>query len=375
MQTPTLQIPKPRSKNALYDPYIKAIRWASDRIGQEGIVAFVTNNGFLDGLAFDGMRKHLADDFDAIYILDLGGNARKGLKVSNANVFGIRVGVSINLFVKNRKKSSEKSDIFYYRTDDLWNKERKFNFLNEHQHAGNVEWNSIEPNKQHIWLTEGLHAEFDTFISMGTKEAKASKGTVTNVIFKTYSNGVKTNRDAWICNFNRNLLSEKVRLMIDAYNQQAFNWERKSTSQHVNIDDFVEYDDFKIKWSSTLKRHFASGHIAEFSESKLRQIVYRPFTKTELFFDKILIDRPALFPTIFPIPETETENRVIYLTDKGSEKPFMVLMGDRLADLHVVGPGCSSQAFPFYTYNEDGTNRQENVTRLGIGGVPNPLRG
>ena len=104
--------PQRRSGNKLYDPYVKAIRWASDRIGDEGIVAFVTNNGFLDGIAFDGMRKHLSDDFDAIYILDLGGNARRGLKVSDANVFGIRVGVSINLFVKTNQKSSEKPCIF-----------------------------------------------------------------------------------------------------------------------------------------------------------------------------------------------------------------------------------------------------------------------
>ena len=90
-------------KNKLYDPYVKAIRWAADRIGEAGVVAFITNNSFLDGVAFDGMRKHLADDFDAIYILDLGGNARKGLKASDANVFGIRIGVSINLFVKSRQ--------------------------------------------------------------------------------------------------------------------------------------------------------------------------------------------------------------------------------------------------------------------------------
>ena len=131
-------------KNAIYDPYIKAIRWASDRIGDEGVVAFVTNNGFLEGLAFDGMRKHLSEDFDAIYVLDLGGNARKGLKVSNANVFGIRVGVSINLFIKSKQNPSEKPNIFYYRTDDLWDKERKFDFLDEHQHIGNIEWNPIQ---------------------------------------------------------------------------------------------------------------------------------------------------------------------------------------------------------------------------------------
>ena len=104
-------------RNKLYDPYVKAIRWASDRIGEEGVVAFITNSSFLSDVAFDGMRKHLADDFDTIYILDLGGNARKGLKVSDANVFGIRVGVSINLFVKtgqtiNHLTTNEGSSVF-----------------------------------------------------------------------------------------------------------------------------------------------------------------------------------------------------------------------------------------------------------------------
>ena len=174
-------------KSALYDPYVKAIRWASDRIGDEGVVAFVTNNGFLEGLAFDGMRKHLSEDFDAIYILDLGGNARKGLKVSDANVFGIRVGVSINLFVKKGAKSTKNSGIFYYRTDEMWNKQQKFDFLNACGHTGNIEWQTLQPNAQHTWLTEGLHAEFDTFMPVGTKEAKAQKGEAAGVIFKTYS--------------------------------------------------------------------------------------------------------------------------------------------------------------------------------------------
>ena len=174
------------NKNALADPYIKAIRWASDRIGKEGIVAFVTNNGFLDGVAFDGMRKHLAADFDAIYILDLGGNARKGLKVSDANVFGIRVGVSINLFVKTGRAidrpttndgNSVPTCIFYYRTDDLWNKKQKFDFLNECEHIGGIDWQIVQPDARHTWLTEGLHPEFETFIPMGTKKGqKRAKG-------------------------------------------------------------------------------------------------------------------------------------------------------------------------------------------------------
>ena len=292
-------------KNALYDLYVKAIRWAADRIGQEGIVAFVTNNGFLDGLAFDGMRKHLADDFDAIYVLDLGGNARKGLKVSDANVFGIRVGVSINLFVKNKGKSSEKPTIFYCRTDDLWNRERKFNFLNEHQHTGNIEWNSIQPNKQHTWLTEGLHAEFDTFTPIGTKEAKASKDTAVNVIFKTYCRGVVTNRDAWVYNFNRNVLAENVQRMIGTYNAEVDRWKRRE-DQRVNVSDFVIYDDTKIKWDRELRQHLQRGRYAEWTEHKVRTSLYRPFTKFNLFFDRVLNNCVYLFPSFFPTLETET---------------------------------------------------------------------
>ena len=346
-------------KNALYDPYIKAIRWASDRIGDEGVVAFVTNNGFLEGLAFDGMRKHLTSDFDAIYILDLGGNARKGLKVSDANVFGIRVGVSINLFVKNEGKSSENSRLLYYQTDELWNKQQKFDFLNENQHVGNIAWQTLQPNAQYTWLTEGLHTEFDTFIAMGTKQTKADKGAAVNVIFKTYSSGVKTGRDAWVYNCSRDVLSENIRGMIDTYNVEMDRWKRRE-NQQANVSNFVVYDDTKIKWDRELRQHLQRGRHTEYTDNKVRTSLYRPFMKSNLFFDRVLNNCVYLFPSIFPTPETK--NQVICLTDRGSEKPFMTIMSDRIADLHAVAPGCSAQCFPFYTYNEDGTNRQENIT-------------
>ena len=348
-------------KNALYDPYVKAIRWASDRIGDEGVVAFVTNNGFVDGIAFDGMRKHLADDFDAIYILDLGGNARKGLKVSDANVFGIRVGVSINLFVKKKGNPSEKSRLFYYCTDNSWNKKQKFDFLTEHKYTSNIAWKTIEPNKQYTWLTEGLHAEFDTFIPIGTKETKAIKGAAVDVIFKTYSNGVKTNRDAWVYNFNRNVLIENVRRMIDIYNAEMDRWKRRE-NQQVNVNDFVVYDDAKIKWDRELRQHLQRGRLAEYTEDKVRTSLYRPFTKSNLFFDRILNNCVYLLPSIFPTPETETENRVIWLK-VGKEWSMFTLMANQIPDLL---PQSGSQCFPFYTYDEDGTNRQENITNWAL---------
>ena len=349
---------KARNKNVLSDPYIKAILWASGRIGEEGVVAFVTNNNFLDGIAFDGMRKHLAQDFDAIYVLDLGGNARKGLKVSDANVFGIRVGVSINLFVKTKQNPSEAARIFYYRTDELWNKTKKFDFLNESQHIGGIEWQTIQPNAEYTWLTEGLHAEFDDFIPMGTKEVKSGKIAESDAIFKTYSRGVVTCRDAWTYNFNKNSLTENISRMIVMYNAEVARWIQR-TNRDAEIDDFVEYNNEKISWSRDLKAKLKRGKITEYAEHKLRTSLYRPFTKSNLYFDRTLNDVVYVFPSIFPTPNKEKENRVICVNGIGGIKPFHVLMVDVIPDFHLTG---DSQCFPFYTYNEDGTNRQENIT-------------
>ena len=348
-------------KTALYDPYIKAIRWGLDRIGEEGVVAFVTNNSFLSGLAFDGMRKHLADDCDAIYVIDLGGNARKGLKVSNANVFGIRVGVSINLFVKKKGNLSESPHIFYYRTDELWTKQQKFDFLNEYQHIGDITWESIQPDARHTWITEGLHTEFETFIPMGSKEAKRKKDETIGVIFKTYSNGVKTNRDAWTYNFNQNVLTENMSQMIDNYNIEVARWAQR-TDRDANLDNYVISDETEIKWSSTLKQRLQSGQSAAFTDVKIRQSLYRPFTKLNLYFDRMMVDRVLVFPSIFPSLETETQNRVIIVSDHGFRAGFNALMANLIPDVHTISSRDSFQCFPFYIYDEDGTNRRENIT-------------
>ena len=344
-------------RTALYDPYIKAIRWALDRIGEEGVVAFVTNNSFLDGIAFDSMRKHLAEDCDAIYVLDLGGNARKGLKVSDANVFGIRVGVSINLFVKRKGNLSEAPHIYYYRTDELWNRKQKFDFLSENQHTGGVAWESIQPDARHTWLTEGLHSEFDTFIPMGSREAKAANGSVEGVFFQTYSNGVFTGRDAWTYNFNRNTLANNMIGTIQTYNAEVSRWKHR-TDRNANLDDFVGSDDEKIKWSRNLKRELKRNKIAEYAEHKVRNSLYRPFTKSYLFFDPIMNDEVSHFRSIFPTFVTEMENRVIWLK-VGREWPMFGLMVNQFPDRLPQG---GSQCFPFYTYDEDGTNRRENIT-------------
>ena len=269
------------------------------------------------------------------------------MKVSDANVFGIRVGVSINLFVKTKRDQSQTTDIFYYRTDEFWNKSQKFDFLNKHKNIGTIEWQTIQPDRRYIWLTEGLHSEFETFISMGTLEAKAAKGEVDDVIFKTYSNGVKTNRDAWACNFNRNALTENLERMIDCYNEQVLQWERRE-ERDTNVDDFVVSDDKKIKWSSSLKQKLKRRQISEFSEAKIRWSFYRPFTKLNLYFDRTIIDRPGRVPSIFPTPETEAENRAICISGLGHDI-FRCHISNRIAELKYSNSlNGGTQCFPFY---------------------------
>ena len=346
-------------RNKLYDPYVKAIRWALDRIEKEGIVAFVTNNSFLDGVAFDGMRKNLAADCDTIYILDLGGNARKGLKVSDANVFGIRVGVSISLFVKKDGSLSESPRIFYYHTDDLWNKQQKFDFLTECQHTGNVPWQPIQPDARQTWLTEGLHPEFDTFIRMGNKDTKksASEG---EAIFSLYSLGVATNRDNLAYAFDLELLQERVGTFIEIYNTAVDRKKRHNPKDP--IENFIDTTDPRIKWTRQVKASLRKLELSNYEEMHFRSALYRPFCQKYLYFDNFWNEERYQQQRIFPIPETETENRVIIVSDHGFRSEFSTLMANLIPDLHTLSTSDGFQCFPFYIYDEDGTNRRENIT-------------
>ena len=355
------QASKATLKTALTDPYVKAIRWASDRIGDEGIVAFVTNNSFLDGVAFDGMRKHLSDDFDSLYLLDLGGNVRKNPKLSGTthNVFGIQVGVSINLFVKKNGRSDSQIEMFYARVDEFWRKEEKYHYLEAMERYSNIEWQPIRPDKHYTWLTEGLHAEFETFLPLGSKKAKATQGGAMDVIFMRYSSGIKTNRDFWAYNFSRSALMENMSRMIDTYNEQVYKWERRG-DKAANVDDFVIDDYTRISWSGDLKQELKKGKSGQFTVENVRRSLYRPFTKSHLYFDRLMNNSVYLFHNIFPIPETENENRAICVAGLGDRKGFGCLATGMIPALDLAFE--KAQCFPFYTYDEDGSNRRENIT-------------
>src|ERR1017187_2991353 len=257
-------------RNKLSDPYIKAIRWASDRIGSDGIVALVTNSGFLEGIACDGMRKDLAEDFDAIYVLDLGGNVRKNPKLSGTthNVFGIQVGVSINLFVRKRTDKSRKPGkpaIYYAATQTDWRREEKYRFLEDKASARSIDWEPIQPDAKHTWLREGLDDDFDTFMPLGTKLAKQMDVGGEGAIFKTYSLGVSTNRDSVVYDFNHEALAKRVDQFTDDYNAELARYQSKG--RPADLDGFLQTD--KVAWSSTLKNSLRSGAKAGFDAARI----------------------------------------------------------------------------------------------------------
>jgi predicted helicase len=338
----------------LNDPYIKAIRWASDRIGDEGIVAFVTNNSFVHDFSFDGMRKYLEHDFYLIYVLDLGGNVRKGQKAAGSNVFDIRVGVSINLLIKKKSHGAKQAKIYYAQVDEFWSKEEKFDFLDSKEYFSSISWEEKKPDAKHNWLTEGMSEEFVNFIPMGARGAKAPSNI--EAIFKLVSLGVSTNRDSIVYDFNRQSLEGRVQQFCDDYNAEAARYQQKG--RPTDVDSFVDYK--RIQWSSTLKNHLKGGTYAGFDLAKVRASVYRPFTGMCLYYDSVLNDRPAHFQRIFPNATAEAENRVICVPGIGNRQEFGCLMASAITSLDLAFE--KSQCFPFYTYAEDGSNRRENIT-------------
>jgi predicted helicase len=163
------------NKNVLSDAYVKFFRWAVDRLeDRDGIVCFVTNNGFVEKLAFDGMRKHIAHDFSTIYHVDLHGDVRKNPRLSGTthNVFGIQVGVGITIAI--RRSGTPKRRISYVRLPEEWRKEAKLSWLSERTSLMAVEWRELIPNSQHAWIVPENADAFAQYLPLGSKSAKTS---------------------------------------------------------------------------------------------------------------------------------------------------------------------------------------------------------
>lgn len=345
-------------RTQLYDAYVRFFRWATDRLGnRDGIVCLVSNNSFIDKLVFDGMRQQLKKDFTQIYHLDLHGNVRKNPKLSGTthNVFGIQVGVGITIAIRNSQNAIH--SINYFRVPEYWRRTEKLTFLSEKGSLAGIEWQELQPDERHTWITEGLKPEFSTFLPVGTKETKHIRSLATETIFKTYSAGVHTSRDSVVYDFVPGNLASKIKQFIEDYNAEVSHWAR--TDRPNDVDSFVSYD--KVKWSRNLKRDLRNERYAHFNRSHIRRAIYRPFTKMWLYFADIAVDELGTNGTHFPTIITEDENIVIAISDHGYRAPFSTLAINAIPNLHLLATTDIFQCFPYYSYAEDGSNRHENI--------------
>jgi len=347
------------SVSKLSDAYVKFFRWASDRLnGRDGIVCYVTNNGFVDQLAFDGMRKNLMENFSTVYHLDLEGNVRHDPKLSGTayNVFGIQVGVGITIAVRNRMRRSK---LRYAHVDKFMRREDKLAWLAKAGGVSGVKWKSMIPDLKHTWLIPANGVEFTTFTRLAGKEDRAVRNGEVQVIFKDYSLGIATHRDAVVYDFNKAELAKRAEKFADDYNAEVDRFKR--TYKGGSVDEFVRYE--RIAWDRDLKADLRRGRYVTFDVGNIRTALYRPFCRQALYFDRILNAEVYGWPSLYPTTKAERENHVIACSDIGFRAPqFSTLITAGPADLHLCATLDGHQCFPFYVYDEDGSNRRENIT-------------
>ncbi|RKU31598.1 damage-inducible protein [Candidatus Poribacteria bacterium] len=334
-----------RSKKNLYDTYKMAIRWASDRINEQGVIAFVTNGSWIDGHADSGIRACLTEEFSSIHVLHLRGNAytsgeRRRAEGGNAFGGGSRAPVAITILVKNPKVTHEGCKIHYREIGDYLTREEKLEALREAVSIkGFSDWEAIIPNDHYDWIDQRSDA-FAEFYPLGSDEARDGKADDT--VFQLFSKGYKTARDPYIYNFSREVCAGNARLMTQDYLAAISELKEDPT---LTADAAARRHSANIKWDKELKNKLKGKKKTEFTERHIRKVVYRPFVATNCYADHTFIGRKYQMGQIFP--NSSSENRVICVPGKGTKKSFSVLVTDTVPD---VSFNDACQCFPRWRY-------------------------
>ncbi|QAR36235.1 type ISP restriction/modification enzyme [Latilactobacillus curvatus] len=324
---------KSNAVHTLYDSYIKAIRWATDRMGTAGMIGFITANSFIDKKSTDGMRKVLNEDFNYLYILNLRGGVRGKSKMlakaEGGNVFDIMTGVAISILVKD---GSDAHDIKYFDVPDAASKVDKLELLRDYSSIANVPWGSIKPDINNDWINQ-------------RDENYTKYPSVENDIFKKKFIGIQTKRDNWVYSFGKQEAFKHAQKLIDNFNKQV-------------ISGIVSFEQEEIKWSDDLKRMMKRKEtIKLLSEFNIKSVQYRPFTKKWLYFQKEVIARPGKGVDYF-----ESANKTINLNGTSARKEFGTLMTNLVPDANMMDAG--TQSFPrFFGDGTDNVNDIHDISK------------
>lgn len=348
------------NKNALYDSYIRAIRWASDRIGEQGVIGFVTNAGWVEANTADGLRKCLAEKFSSLYIFHLRGNQRTSGERSRkegGKIFGSgsRAPIAISILVKN-PQSEKRGQIYFHDIGDYLTREQKLETIAE---LGSIKgiaerqgWQEIVPDEFNDWLNQ-RDPNFDNYISLGDKKDKDAL-----VVFGNYSTGLQPRGDAWFYNGSKANLLVNMQKSINFFNSEVDRYNLEY-DKSIPLKDFVRTDLTQFAWYGESHKEVARNKHYQFSAANPRTAMYRPFEKTWVYFDEAMMHRVSKIPKIFP--EIDKANMMIYLSGTGnSGKEFSAVMTDVIPDLNMQHSG--GQGFPKDLYEiEDAVSPNERT--------------
>lgn len=334
-------------QNALYDSYVRAIRWASDRLKDAGVLAFVSGSSWIEKSFADGLRACLVEEFCDLYVINLRGDVRKdilgkGMFREGGNVFdsGSMTGISVCLLVKSNRKVEHGTIHYFDIGDDLSGKEKRSILTQNKSLKGLIDADSfklVSPNSDYDWVNQG-ESSFGKHISLGDKKNKKSKQ-----VFSNYTNGVKTQRDAWCYNASTDQLKSKMDDFIGFYNDEVSRY--TSLNSKPNTDDFISTDPKKTNWTRALKWDLEKGKFGQFEAEKIRTVVYRPFHKQKLYYCRQFNEIVGQLPKIFP--SENAINRLICVSGIGSQRGISVFMADTTPDLQLIQNG---QFFPLKLY-------------------------
>lgn len=340
-------------KSSLYDSYIRAIRWASDRIGDRGVIGFVTNGKFIESNVADGLRACIGEEFDTIYIINLRGSIRgrsgDEAKREGGNVFDIMTGVAITILVK-KMDEQRASQIFYYDIGDYVSKTDKLDFLANFAsvnglHRANA-WQKVKANDAHDWVNLRDPA-FDAFVTLGERNCNST------VFFSYFTNGIKTGRDPWATSFSLQSVEDNMLRHINNFNSdtEAYTSAITGMAKKPEIENVIVEDSKRLHWNRAARQDAQAGRRYIFTKESIRAIVYRPFAKMHVYTDSRLNDLWSARKRFFP--ELNSTNIVIAVTSPGNRIGASVLITNVLPDLHMVDGSGASQCFPLYLYEKD----------------------
>ena len=336
---------KAQNNIVVYDMYTRFIRWAADRLGKNGIIAFVSNSSFIDSIAYDGFRKVVAKEFNEIHVIDMKGNARTSgerRRKEGGNVFSdeVRVGIAVYFLIRNENAQGFK--VYYNAIDDYTDADEKKKYFSS-QKFKDLGFTHLKPDNNGNWINQSDN-DFETLLSLLDKDVKAGKGEES--VFKLFSLGVATHRDEWVYDFCQNSLEEKIKFSVKIYQE--------------SLKDSKYQDKNQIKWDRELTKYLEKKINKSFQIKQIIKGLYRPYNQQYFYFDKHF--NGITYQWFDILNETDTENKYIAFSTSGNTKPFHCLGSNTIIDLHLTG---DSQCLPLYRYDKEG-KRIDNITDWGL---------